>query len=360
MIELLCFIFILFGTLFRRGKLLAFFFLVFLWICFGWSGENADTNIYLFRYKYYKDITSTTEPIFTYLVKISNSFDLNYYGFLIITSLFFIISLMILVKKLEVKYVLVPYVLFLIFPFVMSVVIVRFTLAAAFIIYGFSFLVDKKKYWWQIYTLCVIIASLIHSSSVFFILLLMVNNFSVKKIIRISIIFLLALLFISTLLKYVINADVLFLSEKMSEVNNEVENMEKTSFNYYFGTITRTLIPFCVFLFSYFKFYKKNITKYSAKTVNIIETTLKINLLFLSSIGLYFISVDFSRLLFPLLFLNYCVYALIMEKSKANMMLMLILLISCGLELYLLVLRYDFMVENVFEPFFNNRLFEDL
>lgn len=359
MIVLLCLFFVLLSFIFRSSKIVAFLFFVFLWICFGWSGENADTEIYLYRYKYYKTISSTTEPLFTYLIDLGHKLNLDYDSFLILVSFLYLILLTVFVKKLQIRYVMLPFLFFLVYPFIMSVVIVRFTMAAGLIIYAFSFLLIPQKYGWLKYSLLVILATLIHSSSIFFLIFLLVNKISLKKTVFRSVIFLIFFLFASTLIKNVISADVLFLSDKIGAVNAEVENMEKTSFNYYFGTITRTVIAIVFFFYIYFRYYKTNKDLYAPRIQNIIDLSLKFNIIFFSSIGLYFISVDFSRLLFPILFLNYCVYALIIERSKFKIFIIILVLISCFLELYLLILRYDFMIKAVFDPFLNNnKLFE--
>ncbi len=347
-------VFLILSLIFKRSGFFYALFFLFLWICFGWSGENADTGIYEFRYEYYEDMASVTEPFFTWLVEFSNFLKLDYRGFLIMISFFCLLLPTFLLRKLKVEYMAIPLAFYLVYPYMMSVVIVRFTIAATVVIYSFGFLLKKTSYGQLKYLIGVLSATMIHSSCMFFLLLLIVPKVSVKKSVWISLLAFFGILLITTILNYVVNADIFFLSEKMGGVSQEVENMNKTSFNYYAGTILRTIIAVGSFFIVYKKFYFPN--RFNKEEVEIMENALKINILFLSSIGFYFISVDFSRLLFPLLFMNYCIYAKVMERSNVQVILGSFIFLICAVELYMLVLRYDFMIKNVFDPFFNSNL----
>lgn len=347
---LFAFILIL-SFIFKKNKLIFLILLLFMWLSFGWSDKNADREIYQGRYDNYKELSTLTEPLFTFLMKISHFFKIDYPQFLIIISFVCIFLMTLFVKKMKVKYILIPFALFLIYPFILSVVILRYTISASIIIYGFSFILKDGKKWWLKYIFCVILASLIHFASIYFLLFLLVpKDIPNKKIILYSFIFFIAAFGATYFTQNVINENFGFLSEKLSGVTDEVDDMGKTSFNYYFGTILRTLVAIGSFVIIYKYFY--NSKQYTNNENIIINRTLKANYLFLSSIGLYFISVDFSRLLFPMLFLNYSVFAIIISRRRNKALPLFIMIIVCFLELYMLILRYDFMIENVFNPFF--------
>ncbi len=179
-IAIIYIVLILLSLLIKRSKVITIVLLLFLWLLFGWSSDNADYANYVLKYNYIDQLASGLEPLFVIIVKIFKHLGLDYRSFLIIFSAMYFIFMYFFAKKFT-KNTLFVFALYSIFPFMLDVVQIRQTMAFPLIWLGIYFYLkgqSKSSYFYS--CLFIVLASLIHGASLYFLLLFFMDKIRIK------------------------------------------------------------------------------------------------------------------------------------------------------------------------------------
>jgi hypothetical protein len=370
MLYVLTFAIIILGLVKKKSNIIFGAMLVWMWLMLGWSSGNADYAIHLGRFENYAVISEYTEVLYTALMKLANNAGLTYAQFLPLVMLVYVAMIGYIVKKLSVAPAFVL-ALYFIFPACMEAVQVRYTLAAAFVLLGFFFLLQEEGRASEVkYICCIIVAALMHVSTILFLLFVFVKRLSIRK----------------TLVYTGIISGVLYLSRMqmiISLIGRLPGMSEKTSMvltsaaNRYTNiTIMKTTFRCMVFfgLFMVLIYYlKKRNSKYKNNlNLQFIENVEKANIVSLVILPLLSYSVDFYRIQQTLTLLNYCalsyfcyVFPTPIKNGDTSIQFVttkkrLAYIIGCVamamINLYYLVLNSN-NVQTVFKPFFEDNLF---
>ena len=135
MFLLTCYILLIcLGFMFQKNKTLSIVFCGFMWLLMGWSYGNADYNIYLDRYNNSSSY-KTLEPFYTILQDIAKGAGLEYESFLIICSgICLLIRFYVIWQSTAFPNFVLS--LYLLFPFVMDIVQIRFFYASTIVFWG--------------------------------------------------------------------------------------------------------------------------------------------------------------------------------------------------------------------------------
>ena len=104
----------------RNYKYIFALFILFMIIMFGWSNNTADWNIYLNKYYNYSSVSKSAEPLFYTLILLFNKIGFDFRIFLIIISVFIVLTYSYIIKThTENKNFVLA--LYFIFPFILEV-----------------------------------------------------------------------------------------------------------------------------------------------------------------------------------------------------------------------------------------------
>lgn len=356
------------NLIFRKSKICFSALLLDLWVLFGWSYGNADWLIYTNRYNNYEALSSRTEWLFTFLVKSSHTFRLDYRGFLIVISA---ICLLLMAKTIW-DYASepgLPLALYAIFCFPMDVTQVRFFIAFAVACFGLRFLFkfneEKAKKQLIFFIISILAATSIHMVTILMLVLLIPVFFSRKITIAITIganvVFLLA----NSLSSKIFALIGMFLGETKAEfVMDQASKYDRGTILYVWF---KTLFIFAGFFAIYLcvKYFTQKYSEFAEdkKLYNKqLEFTLDCNIIILVILGLITVTTDFYRIQQIIVFMNYLVYSNYLRSTTfgkvrlSNLIIVSVAVAFAFAELYNLVLSNP-NYEVVFKPlFYNNAL----
>lgn len=359
------------GIILRKNKIVNFFIFIFSWILFGWSYGNADYMVHYNRFYNYNQswIISSTEPLFTLLMRLFNNLNFTYERFLIIIS-FVLLSIYFVFVKKNSKNINLPIILYLLFPFCIDVCQIRFFIAGTIIYVGLNFLINEEVGFKLIvkYAICVIISAMFHYSTIFLLVLILPKIMTKKKINNFTIMFNVIMFFLVLLFR-----QIRFPGE--SNFSNKINSVLDFASKYNGKEILKAYFRMIVFFIGYYvtsKYAYKILLKNSArinencsKELELLELTQKINITLLTIFPFIFYSIDLYRIQFLFSLLNYvsltnCIldmnyeYKYIINKNNATCM--FLIMIYSIMMLVVLVLSNP-NIYTVFYPlFFNNLL----
>lgn len=160
---------------FKRSRLVAILFFIFMWLMFGWNYWNGDYDMYETRYDHYISDLFLQNDDYEYgyktLMILGNSLGLTFQQFFIAVS-FVIMSLWVRTTFMLSKTPALFAFCFFLFFFPLDYVLLRNFLAFSIVVQGFISIYKNSKFKYIKYIAAVLIASTIHSSSIFYLLLL--------------------------------------------------------------------------------------------------------------------------------------------------------------------------------------------
>jgi hypothetical protein len=136
----------------------------------------------MYELQYSTGITNIDSEVgFRLLIEIGNKIGLTFFQFKL--SLYIIcFSLVYIGCRRYIKngnYILSLYMLGALSP---DLIQIRYFIATSIFIYAFHFLVEKSKYWFLKYCLCILVAATVHITSIFFLLFLLIRKRNFDKI----------------------------------------------------------------------------------------------------------------------------------------------------------------------------------
>lgn len=169
------FLIILFLTalIFPKSKFVYITMLVYMWIVFSFNVGAPDRNTY--EWIYNENIAGAFEPIFTFLMFISRTFNWGYVGFRMLVAAIYLLFLHLTYKNVE-QYKTIALAIYMISPFPWQVSGIRAALACAIVVYAISFLVINPKENRLKFLFFLLMGTLVHYSSILFIILLFPKN----------------------------------------------------------------------------------------------------------------------------------------------------------------------------------------
>lgn len=351
----------------RKSRVCFFSLLVCLWILFGWSSGNADWNVYINRYNNFNQMSSMTEALFTQLIKIGHTLNMDYRMFLISISglCLILISKAILELSPEPGLVLA---LYAIFCFPMDVTQVRFFVAFSILCYGIKYLFkynkDKKILSLIKWIILLVIAMNIHMSVCILLILLVPVYFGRKTIFIITILFNLLFILFNSLKANIFHFISLIMGQEKASIVMAAASkydFEKIQF-VWFKTIFIFIGFLIIYLYIKYKLSKSKLKIDSNQLLNL-EFVFKCNIISLILLGLITVTTDFYRIQQIIVMMNYLVYSqYLSDKVRGKIKIRNIVIIGIAVlfaigALYNLVLRSS-NYNTVFIPlFYYNVLF---
>lgn len=343
------------NTCLKKYKIPGFLLVLFMWMVFAGNQANAD---YIVNYnKYYSANNSAliVEPVFSFISSLLNSLGLDYQQFLMIVSFFLMFSIIYISYKLANGVPFFVLALYLIFPLVFNIVLVRFTTGLIFVYFGLYRILEKKKM--DVFTyLFFFLGGLCHFSLLFTLILPIVVKFSKKQIIIITLVSSVLLLFfvgsteLINLLSFGSN-NVIF--EKMVYVLNNTK-----SGGFPLQRTIQVIMSFTIFIVIWW------IIRNEKKEDWITDTIFKINTSMLILLPLMWINGDLYRIQILTVLLNYILLAKCFVKNSnlgaipiKNIYLSLLGLFFSLLYLTVFILLDAKWYNNVWIPILTNNLF---
>lgn len=351
------------GSFFKRNNKIIFYsFLIFMFILFAWSYQTADWQIYINRFYDYEHTSSDTEFLFLLINKIFASNGLEFRTFLIIISAIIVFGYGIIIKKnsSQTNFVLA---LYFIFPFIMEVTQIRYTVGSFFAIWGLVYILKddctKKDY---IYSLILIIIATLNHYALFLTVFFWIAKFVDKKII-IRIVFL--TLMLSIVFVYALNSTIVLngSSVLINKINFVLMLQKDRPITMMIKNLFRMILFFMFNFIIYSSLFKR--IKDDSNDRKKVDLVWKWNLVTLIYLPLVFLISDIYRIQQVLCLINYLVYAnyfinkdLIVEEkiNKEDLKFTLLCIFSTAINLYFLVLDNP-NINTVFFPLFNNNIF---
>lgn len=183
MLQVIFFLVVIIGLICGKSKMMRIIMIGYIGVVIALNSYNPDYLSYVLIYQ--KPSTAKEEIGFRFLCGIANRVGLSYdqFHFIIV-----VLGLILLIRgtnwlfKMEnvraTNYYLVSY---MFYPMMMDVVLLRSFLSTCIILYGFHFLLQKRR---GFYIATVLVASTIHISSLFFLLFLLedkIHNIDLKR-----------------------------------------------------------------------------------------------------------------------------------------------------------------------------------
>ncbi|MBT1173159.1 EpsG family protein [Bifidobacterium sp. MA2] len=324
------------------------------------SSGNADAGINEYRYNDYEETKGITEAGYYLLMKVFSGSGIPFatYKQIIAAIELSLIGSTILKLATNTNVVLALYILY---PFCMDVVQMRYTLALSIVIFSFRFLLDNKNKIRNsiLFAILIIVASLFHSLSIFYIFLLAVKVLSVRNTVFIAAIIDCVGIAIFNPLSLLTIANAINMTDKL---NTYLAN--PTTFGAYRGAIILIFSFLLTFGFAY-AFSIKRIPLHEISDFDI--SVIKINILALCIIPFLTLAPDFFRIQIGISLLNYITitnhlsktssheYSILLKPVK-NIYMICLLYVMAFINLYILVLG-NTNIDTVFIPlWFSNTL----
>jgi len=332
-----------------KGKLLSRMLLVFMWILFWGSYNNADYLNYRTFYDYVSNYGagfSTSDVGFVMLARFAAKFGLEYHHFLMILSFVGIYLITETAKKYSTKPQLV-YMLYFIHPYLLDVVQIRNFFAMAIIIYCFRY-IEQEGIGNNIkFVVGVLIAFSIHAISILFLPIVLLKKLEVRRLALVVFIVLL----IGIPLAY---------SNFFQIVASKIVGVQRVE-NYFinrarFGFLIQFFIQFFIFLMIH---YSKVVIEKRNGANKFVDLVYKTNLYLITLFPLYIINGTFERGFRMIMILNYIVFSKLYMTS--NIREKGIILGVIFVFAFLLFSHYIFMPyrDTVLFPIFQNNLLFD-
>ena len=163
----------------QKSKKVAILICIYMWIFYSFNTYSGDYISYAYVYNLIGKgmLWDHFEPAFSLMMIICNIIGLSFTDFKIILGTFYVILLYVTVKKYTDR---VSFVLgiFLIFPFMYFVSVLRAGISGLIVVYSIGFLLENTRKNTLKYLLGILIAMLFHYSSIFFLIFL----FARKKV----------------------------------------------------------------------------------------------------------------------------------------------------------------------------------
>ena len=360
MLYFITILFLVLNIYYKKSKILILLDFLLLFILLGFSYGPYDTMIFIDRFENYKHYTDFTESLFNLLVEFGHNLNLNYRGFMIVTS---VIELFLLFKFIKKNTNNSCYVigLFIIYPMVLMFEQLRFFMALTIVLVGaIDGIINKEKYYKIRAVIFICIASLIHSSSIFYLIFLLCDMLSTKKIAIISLVLCVLLSSLSVIVP-VMNIVANFVGEeKLDIISSEV-----TRLNENYG---RSFLVFIIILMFYLQYlFMKKDTYFWSNLINdkdklFITRILKMNILCLICIPLtMFVSPAFYRMPQSIVLLNYLVFSKYITsyglKMRKKEFIFILLNVFYAILLLVLLVHTKEASELILIPFFEENEF---
>ena len=336
-----------FLLLFRKSKFIFIYSILLLWILFAFNTDNADRQIYLDRLQYYEAYSNFTEPLYTFIMKGLNMYNLDLQVYIISLSTLFFLILYFFVCK-NTKNIGFVIALYMFSFFLFDIVQIRQTSSLCFVYLAFGalFSMSKSRRTCVIFALFIIIGSLLHISTLIFLFLLIPYSFDFHNCYKLAFISFFLMFFIYLLAPQLEN--IFIMADKVHSV------METATDNYDIFNVLRRIrvvvfqnVVF-VFLFYYYNMMQKN--------DNVVNLIYKVSIVYLGLIPLLFISADIQRIYFVIAFVQYVALSRMLSYKKNNSLLISLSLISTFHILYTTILSNG-NYNQVFMAVFSNNLF---
>ena len=353
-------LFLILNIYYKKSKILLLLDFILLMILLGFSYGPYDTMIFIDRFENYKHYTDFTEILFNFIVQFGHGLNLNYRGFMLMTSLVELLLLFKFIKK-NTKNPCYVIGLFIIYPMIIMFEQLRFFMAFIIVLLGaIDGIINKEKYYKIRAVIFICIASLIHSSCILYLIFLLCDIMSTKKIAIISLILcimLSSLSFITPVMNFMSN----FVGEeKISIISSEVDRLDG-NYGRSFGTFCMIITFYLQYLFmKKDKFFWNNMI--DGKDKDFINRILKINILCLVCIPLtIFVSPAFYRIPQSAMILNYVVFSKYITsyglKMRKNEFVFIFLNLFCAILLLVLLVHTKEAANLIITPFFEENEF---
>lgn len=348
---------ILLGIINRKSKIILGISVICAWVLSAFASGNADSLIYENRYYAYELYRGHTEPGFQWLMSTFNYLNVEYDLYRMLIVAFELILIVIFLSRIT-RNAAYAFSIYLVFPFCMDVVQMRFTLATSISLFGMIFLYQavyeedlrKRHRLMLFYAIIIMIASLFHSVALLYLVLVFsLGDSSIKTS--------LVVVAISISLAIMYRMGVFTEIADLVGVGDKFNSLRFYSTSAQLQTMLRIGITCGLNLLSCW-FVQHQMGADS----KCIDFAIKINLLMLCTIPLIPISADFYR---PQLGLSLATFGLLSSQmenvprghfSSNNFVLTILVLTSAIYGLYSLVIS-NANFETVLLPlFYNNTL----
>lgn len=326
---LLTIILVVLSIFFRKSKVVATLFFLFMWSLWGWNSWNGDYDAYKFDYDnsdWFFD--SNYELGYVYMLKAFSFIGFEFQTYMICLSFLVLSSILAFCLKYS-KYPAMYSMLYFII-FIMEFVFTRNFIVHSILIFAFFLVFKKVKYYKIWFVLLIIVASTIHSTA--FVSLIFTLSFykpkflNLKKIIPLILISLLASIFLfqSVVLQYLGGS---YLSKYQSY---------KTDGGFSNVFFAHLIIVIIVYIFIQKLLKSKNITENHRRIFIIVSN---LNVLSLFILCIYYQIPYFSRILrfiytFDLVFLLHGLYLVKNNPVKFKLKIIFIAVYSSALILF--------------------------
>lgn len=275
---------------------------ILLFICliliFVGNNYNPDYYYYKFIFQNLDNKYLIVEKGYIYFLllckKIINSYEFN----ILLTSFIGLSLIMMTFKKYtNMK---LPIFLYLLFPFFLDIVQIRFFLAMSLFVFSLKYIIERKQIK---YILLIVLAISFHKTAIIYFPIYYLYNFKIKKLKIICYLF--SLIF--------------FIFIKFDVLKMLIHVMDPLRANFYLKNNMRLgpyLFASIVIITMYLSFVSIDILKENKKLVKLLRFFLVINVYSIIIIPFFFLNGNFFRMQRPIILLNYILFSLTYKKLK--------------------------------------------
>lgn len=303
-IFMMLFFIIFLGIVLKRNILIEISIIAFMVLLSAGRTDGADYNNYLLNYGYTTNFNvNGWEYLYQISVLMAKSINLSFHQFIFFYFLVGILLMLFTIKKCTGSSVGV-FLLYIVYPFAMDIVHIRFFMADAIVIFSLRFLFSEKRFDFIKFIIGIIIATFFHTSALAFIALLFAKYINEDNLRIIGVVVAGgAFIIFPQLDKWLKMLDISFISRKLFYFTEGTENLTKI-------LIIALLLISCVF----FEFTYRT---YRGEDKNIIRILKNINYVSLLFYPFFIASIDFLRLHRVVAICNYIICAKYEGKNKS-------------------------------------------
>lgn len=294
------------GMLTKKSKIIYYLQFFWIWIILSFC-ENMfrpDYQNYLRAFERYgtqkfEIINSEIGYAFTNKVLYAMGFDFNTANMIYVT---FILILLFTTIPRYTKYITIPSSLYMLFPVFLNGIQIRSSISAAILIWSLKYLEDDDIVSTLKYVLCIIIATTFHSTSFIYLLLVFAkywNTIRIRRLMILLVLSIMGLINIAAPWLRIIFGDQRYENKFLVGNNTRLETLMMCGWQF-------TL--FIIILLMYNKKKKKYIVESQDTLI------LRINLLMLAILPLYYLDFSTERLIRGLMVINFCYAANFSEQ----------------------------------------------
>lgn len=336
-----------FSSIFKNKKyLLGSMLIVFMWLLFWGSYQNADYSNYVLHYNQViltGNDFSSGQFGFTVLMKIAIFFKMEYYQFLIILSTLGLVMITTTINKYTDKPEFV-YVLYFFYPFLLDIVQIKHFMAMCFVVFALRYLIKDRFVDIVKFIVLIFIATSIHYIALIFLPLVIVNHIRIKHLYRLMFFYLLLFVPLAYTSFFRNIANSVFSSQGLDTF---FTNRAR------WGFLLQFAIQFTILLMILFS--KKFLEKSSGE--NLFATMVyKANVYMLVLFPLYIINGSFERAFRMLLIPNYIVFSMLFMKIQRNERVRFLVAMLCIIIAMFLFYIFRSVRDTVVFPVFENNL----